>query len=301
MILESLLGLYRIFYVIILALVFLLANRLGKDIFKPYTYSQKKRSNEILYYKKKANFSINDIRKNLSSKFPVIGLSEDDRVEIQKKIDRLGLSLSVEEIRQTQVLYAFVVLVIGLLIFLFVHRFFGFLFMLASIYAWKYPIWKIDDEIKRRNDIVASEVPKLYMVMYYSYKHSPRYNFIDKVQSFMKHTNDVFYWDLQLLVNDAKSGGEIYALRQFKKRVPIGVVMRFCDIMETRLEGYDNIGVMQNFKEELDQKRQLKEDEILEKTLNEMNNTLKVGVMFAVVLMLGMYFFSQFIMSFRGL
>ena len=67
------------------------------------------------------------------------------------------------------------------------------------------------------------------------------------------------------------------------------------------IEGYDNIGVMQNFKEELDQKRQLKEDEILEKTLNEMNNTLKVGVMFAVVLMLGMYFFSQFIMSFRGL
>jgi len=45
--------------------------------------------------------------------------------------------------------------------------------------------------------------------------------------------------------------GEEYALKQLKKRVPLRHIIKFCDIMETRLRGYDNISQMTYLKNEL--------------------------------------------------
>lgn len=46
--------------------------------------------------------------------------------------------------------------------------------------------------------------------------------------------------------------GEEFALKQLKKRVPLHYVIKFCDIMETRLKGYDNVSQMAYLKNELD-------------------------------------------------
>ena len=291
---------YWLFYLLILFSTYLLANKLGRDIFRPYSRTQRKRSEDILYYDADDFESFKKLKKDITYKFPVIGMGQAEREIMQKKIERLGLDITVNELRQTQLLYASIVLILGIITSIFVQGLVGFIIMLASIYAWKLPVWKIDDEIKKRNDVVKAELPKLYMVLYYSYRNSPNVNFIDKVQSFMMHTNSLFYQELQLLVNDARQG-EVYALREFKKRVPIGIVMRFCDILETRLIGYDNIAVMQNFKQELDEQRSLKEDELLEKTIENMETSLKIGVYLAIGLLLGTYFTAQLLASFRGL
>ena len=291
---------YIVFYLLIAYSVYLLAKKLGNDLFKPYTRLQKKKSDEVLYYDKDDSLSFDNLKRETAKKLPVLGLSDVDREEIQKKIDRLGLDMSPSEVRQTQVLYALVVILIGVLVMAFVKGLVGFIICLVSIYVWKIPIWKIDDEIKKRNEAVIIGLPKLYMVLYYSYKRSTSVNFIDKIQSFMPHTNELFYQELQLLVDDARSG-EVYALRQFKKRVPINIVMRFCDIMEARISGYDNLAVMQNFKDELDEQRSLREDKLLKQTSENMEATLSSGVYISIFLLLFAYFFAQFAASFRGL
>ena len=45
--------------------------------------------------------------------------------------------------------------------------------------------------------------------------------------------------------------GEEFALKQLKRRVPVHHIIKFCDIMETRLKGYDNISQMAYLKNEL--------------------------------------------------
>lgn len=59
-----------------------------------------------------------------------------------------------------------------------------------------------------------------------------------------------------------------------KRRVPVHHIIKFCDIMETRLKGYDNISQMAYLKNELDEFRiraledELKKDRIVTQEYN---------------------------------
>ena len=107
---------YWLFYLLILFSTYLLANKLGRDIFRPYSRTQRKRSEDILYYDADNFESFKKLKKDITYKFPVIGMSQAER-EIMQKIERLGLDITVNELRQTQLLYASIVLILGTYLF----------------------------------------------------------------------------------------------------------------------------------------------------------------------------------------
>ena len=103
--------------------------------------------------------------------------------------------------------------------------------------------------------------------------------------------------ELEIFIDNIEYGEE-YALKQLKKRVPLRYVIKFCDIMQTRLNGYDNTSQMAYLKNELNDLR----IQTLEKELKaRQNKNIKVqfALIFVLIVYVIIYFYYQFLDAFR--
>lgn len=288
-------------YVLILVIMFcvyLIASRLASSIASPFTYAQKRKSEEDRKYTEKG-LNINDLKRGMSKRLPVIDMREDEEIDLRRKLNRLGLDLSPKDIRQLQLLYSGLLVILAVLLGVLVSRVLFIIVVIFAVVAWKFPIMKINKMIEKRDRAVERELPKLYSVLYYTYKRTPNADLVQKIQSYIKNAGDLFYKEMMLFIEDSRNG-DIYALRQFKKRVPISVVMRFCDIMENRLIGYDNTAIMYDFKAEMEQKMADREDKLLSDLDNKLTTISWVGVMVPIGMILTVYFGAQMVQTFRN-
>ena len=288
-----------IYTLVIIALLGVILNKLFRPIFKPYTYSQIKKSREDLVYNSKDSFNLEYLQKKVSRRLPIIDMSEDLEIELNKKLSRLGAEATAKDIRRLQLLYAIFTLLVALIIRIMLGKTPALVVALLSIYTWRYPIIRIDKEIYDRNQAIERELPELYSILFYAYKRSAGVNLTSKIQSYIKDSSDLFYKEMMIFIEDARNG-ELYALKEFKKRVPLGIVLRFCDIMETRLTGYDNISVMYNFKKEMDDKRSAREDKLLKDLSARLNTIAWIGVMVPMGIILIIYFAAQMMTAFAN-
>lgn len=288
-----------IYTLVIIALLGVILNKLFRPIFKPYTYSQIKKSREDLVYNSKDSFNLEYLQKKVSRRLPIIDMSEDLEIELNKKLSRLGVEATAKDIRRLQLLYALFTLLVALITRIMLGRTPALVVALLSIYTWRYPIIRIDKEIYDRNQAIERELPELYSILFYAYKRSAGINLTSKIQSYIKDSSDLFYKEMMIFIEDARNG-ELYALKEFKKRVPLGIVIRFCDIMETRLTGYDNISVMYNFKKEMDDKRSAREDKLLKDLSARLNTIAWIGVMVPMGIILIIYFAAQMMAAFAN-
>jgi len=288
-----------IYTLVIIALLGVILNKLFRPIFKPYTYSQIKKSREDLVYNSKDSFNLEYLQKKVSRRLPIIDMSEDLEIELNKKLSRLGVEATAKDIRRLQLLYALFTLLVALITRIMLGRTPALVVALLSIYTWRYPIIRIDKEIYDRNQAIERELPELYSILFYAYKRSAGVNLTSKIQSYIKDSSDLFYKEMMIFIEDARNG-ELYALKEFKKRVPLGIVIRFCDIMETRLTGYDNISVMYNFKKEMDDKRSAREDKLLKDLSARLNTIAWIGVMVPMGIILIIYFAAQMMAAFAN-
>ncbi len=288
-----------IYTLVIIALLGVILNKLFRPIFKPYTYSQIKKSREDLVYNSKDSFNLEYLQKKVSRRLPIIDMSEDLEIELNKKLSRLGAEATAKDIRRLQLLYALFTLLVALITRIMLGRTPALVVALLSIYTWRYPIIRIDKEIYDRNQAIERELPELYSILFYAYKRSAGVNLTSKIQSYIKDSSDLFYKEMMIFIEDARNG-ELYALKEFKKRVPLGIVIRFCDIMETRLTGYDNISVMYNFKKEMDDKRSAREDKLLKDLSARLNTIAWIGVMVPMGIILIIYFAAQMMTAFAN-
>lgn len=288
-----------IYTLVIIALLGVILNKLFRPIFKPYTYSQIKKSREDLVYNSKDSFNLEYLQKKVSRRLPIIDMSEDLEIELNKKLSRLGAEATAKDIRRLQLLYALFTLLVALIIRIMLGKTPALVVALLSIYTWRYPIIRIDKEIYDRNQAIERELPELYSILFYAYKRSAGVNLTSKIQSYIKDSSDLFYKEMMIFIEDARNG-ELYALKEFKKRVPLGIVIRFCDIMETRLTGYDNISVMYSFKKEMDDKRSAREDKLLKDLSARLNTIAWIGVMVPMGIILIIYFAAQMMTAFAN-
>lgn len=283
---------------VILVCVYLLASRFAGSVVSPFTYAQKRKSEEDRKYEDKG-FDFYEFQKGVSKRMPIIDMDEEYEEELCGKIDRLGIDITPREIRQLQLLYSGVVGVVAFIAFLLGQAAIAGVLAVIAVFVWRLPVARIDREIKNRDAAVEEELPRMYSVLYYTYKRNPSADLIQKVQSYIKNTSDLFYKEMMLFIEDSRNG-DIYALRQFKKRVPISVVMRFCDIMENRLIGYDNLSIMYDFKVEMLEKMAEREDMMLKKFSHRLDVIANVGVMVPIGLILMVYFGAQIVQTLKG-
>lgn len=177
-------------------------------------------------------------------------MSYSDIRRYQMIIDRLDLGIKPEEIRLDQFLYAVLALLISSVMYL-ANPLLGYVSAIFIILGWLYPINNLEQMIEKKNKNISLEFPAFYSMVYYQYSKAVSIYLSDVIKDYLPNANEDMAEELGVMLDNIEYGEE-YALKQFKKRVPLHYIIKFCDIMETRLRGYDNISQMAYLKNEMD-------------------------------------------------
>lgn len=240
-------------------------------IYRPVSSRQKKQSRMYSKNKKKEDFSkkVNAIKRNIAGKYVKNLISSAERVRYKKIIDRLDLAIKPEEVRLEQILYT-VGAIILTVIMLSGSRLLGCCTAILIFLGWIYPINEMEKKIEKKNKNISLEFPAFYSMVYYQYSKSVNIYLADVIKDYIPNANHDMAEELGVMLDNCEYG-EGYALKQLKKRIPLHYIIKFCDIMETRLNGYDNISQMTYLKNDMDQFRiKSLEDELL---MRERSNT----------------------------
>ena len=129
-------------------------------------------------------------------------------------------------------------------------------------------------------------------MVFYQYSRSVNIFLADVVRDYIPNANEDLADELGVMLDNIDYADEEYALRQLKKRVPKHFIIKFCDIMETRLRGYDNVAQMQYLKNEIDAYRIAELEKELEKRKKKNNR-----IQFTLICILMLYIMIYFLFS----
>lgn len=278
--------------------IFYLVKTLLYPIFKPVSRKQKQRTRQYLQ-ERKAN-SLNNkmlsFKKYFSEKVIRKLMSTTEINRYKKMIDRLDLNLNPEEIRADQILYSTIAFVVTVIMY-FANPLLGYISATFIILGWLYPLNELDKTIENKNKNISLDFPAFYSMVYYQYSKSVSIYLSDIVKDYMPNANADMAEELGVMLDNIEYGEE-NALKQFKKRVPLHYIIKFCDIMETRLRGYDNISQMTYLKNELDDFRiRALEDELEKRELK--NSRLQMILIIVLVVYIVIYYIFTIIESLK--
>ena len=153
---------------------------------------------------------------------------------------------------------------------------------------------ELEKTIERKNKNISLDFPAFYSMVYYQYSKSVNIFLSDVIKDYIPNANPDMAEELGVML-DNMDYGEEYALKQLKKRVPMHYIIKFCDIMETRLKGYNNVSQMTYLKNEVDEFRIVALEDELERRRRS-NDKSSVNTYFCTYCL---YFNLLFIYNFR--
>lgn len=270
-----------------------------KEFVKPVSSEKKK----LLENSKKAGrnldeFNLKQLRDELLQKIKGIynvSLSDLDREEMAKDLNRLGIEKTPEDIRRLQILYALIFLILAIFMF-FISPLLGIIMLASTLIIWKIPTNSIKKEINLRNAEFLLRLDELYSIIFNQYKRKNDEHLGNIIAAYIPTTSELMRKELMLVMRDIESG-EDYALKQLKQRIPRPLILRFCDIILNNLEGVDNVDVMDNFYQELKQIRdreRRKRNEKRASKIDMVNKTLYAPFIFLVIIYLAVSTISNF-------
>jgi len=261
--------------------------------FKPTSKKQKQR---IRQYAKAREKELRK-KKQIESQRAFIGkygqflLTDVAREDIKRTLDRLDISDTLpEEIRLKQLMYALCGVALALAAFP-INPLFGYVSILFAVLLYLIPRDKIEKKAKKREENISRDFPAFYSMLYYQFSKSIHIHLADVIKDYLPNANEDMTKELGVILDNIEYGEE-YALKQFEKRVQIHFVTQFCDIMQTRLRGYNNINQMLYFKNEIDGFRM----ELLEKELAK-RQSQNSKIQMILVIVLAVYIMAYFLFS----
>ncbi|QNU67806.1 hypothetical protein EHE19_004920 [Ruminiclostridium herbifermentans] len=267
-------------------------------IYKPVSKKQKKRGREFAREKKKYNYKkkIFKMKRQLASKYGKKILGRAERVRFQKIIDRLDLNETPEEIRITQIAYLIGAVLLTLFM-LSANRLLGCITGIFIILGWMYPVDKLEKTIERKNKNISLDFPAFYSMVYYQYSKSVNIYLADVIKDYIPNANPDMSEELGVMLDNIDYGEE-YALKQLKKRVPLHYILKFCDIMETRLNGYDNVSQMTYLKNEVDEYRVKALEDELQKRQSS-NSKIQIALVAILIVYIIIYYLFTILASLK--
>jgi len=215
-------------------------------------------------------------------------MSEQKEDELEKLLRRLNKDKTPEEVVLDQMIF----LAVGLLLALFMfsaNSVLGLISALFIVIGWFYPVDALRKEFDLKNTNIALDFPEFYSMVFYQYSRSVNIFLADVIRDYMPNANQDLADELGVMLDNIDYADETYALRQLKKRVPKHFIIKFCDIMETRLRGYDNVSQMQYLKNEIDAFRVSELEKELEKRKIK-NNMIQYTLIGVLMLYIMIYF-----------
>jgi len=260
---------------------------------KPASKKQKQRIRQYVKEREKElrKKKRTQARRGFIRKYGEFLLTDVTRTEIGRMLSRLDMSdVLPEEIRLKQIIYALSGAAFALIAFA-ANPLFGYVSILFTVLVFMIPRDELNKKIKRREMNIARDFPPFYSMVYYQYARSVNIYLADIVKDYLPNAGEDLAKELGIILDNIDYG-EDYALKQFKKRVQIHYVAKFCDIMETRLKGYDNTAQMLYFKNEIDMFRM----ETLEKELAK-RQSQNTKIQIVLVAVLAVYIMAYFLFS----
>ncbi len=266
--------------------------------FKPVSNKQKSRVRRFINERKKEKLKgkIRGVKLYLANQYGRYLISTAEKSRLKKMIDRLDLGIKPEEIRIDQ-LFLLLCAVLVTMFMLTANQLLGYTSAVFIILAWLYPIDELEKTIERKNQNIAFDFPAFYSMVYYQYSKSVNIFLADVIKDYIPNANPDMSDELGVMLDNIDYGEE-YALKQLKKRVPLRYVIKFCDVMETRLKGYDNISQMAYLKNELDEFRVMAlEDELAKR--ERINARLQMILIVVLAIYIAVYYLFMVLSSLK--
>lgn len=252
--------------------------------YKPVNSNQKKRARRFMKERNSAAFKekLYQMKRKFAFKYVRRMVGTAQRLRLQKMIDRLDLPIKPEEVRADQILYTLGALLLTAFM-MSANQLLGYVTAIFIILGWLYPVNELEKKIDKKNKNIALDFPAFYSMVYYQYAKSVNIYLADVIRDYLPNANPDMAEELGVMLDNIDYGEE-YALKQFKKRMPMHYIIKFCDIMETRLKGYDNVSQMVYLKNEVDEYRiRALEDDL---KARERSNA---RIQFVLIIVLGIY------------
>ncbi len=267
-------------------------------VFKPVSGKQKKRARRFIKEKQSAALKqkIEQMKKELARKYLKGFVGSAERARFQKIIERLDLGMKPEDIRMEQLVYTAGAVLITAAV-MSANRLLGCAAAIFIILAWLYPVVELEKVIDRKNKNISYDFPAFYSMVYYQYAKSVNIYLADVIKDYLPNANPDMAEELGVMLDNIDYGEE-YALKQLKKRVPLHYIIKFCDIMETRLRGYDNVSQMTYLKNEVDEFRiRALEEELQQRERN--NSRIQWSLVGVLVVYIVIYYLFTILASLK--
>jgi len=266
------------------ASVLYLIKTLIYPFFKPVSKRQKNRMRMYMKERQSVKFKekVKNLKREIALKYIKNLIGSSERQRFQKIIDRLDLGIKPEEIRLEQFIYTFGAIILTIFMAS-ANKILGFITGIFIILGWLYPVEELEKIIERKDKNISLEFPSFYSMVYYQYSKSVNIYLADVIKDYIPNAGSDMAEELGVMLDNMVYGEE-FALKQLKRRVPMHHIIKFCDIMETRLKGYDNISQMAYLKNELDEYRiRALEDEL------ERRKSINSRIQFVLIVILMVY------------
>lgn len=261
--------------------------------FKPTSKKQKQRIRQYARAREKDLQKKQRLEKQrvFLSKYGQFLLTDDAREEIKRTFERLDIHDTLpEELRLKQLMYALGGVLLAIITFP-INALFGYASILLAVLLYLMPRDEIEKKAKLREENIARDFPAFYSMLYYQFSKSVHIHLSDIIKDYLPNANGDMAKELGVILDNIEYGEE-YALKQFEQRVQIHFVTQFCDIMQTRLRGYNNINQMLYFKKEIDAFRM----EMLEKELAK-RQSQNTKLQMVLVVVLAVYIMAYFLFN----
>lgn len=275
--------------------IFYLIYSILKVFFKPLRGKRINYTRSFIASNKKQKFKkkLLRLKKNIAIKYSKYLLISDlKKAELASNLRRLNTKKIPEEVRLEQIGYAGLAAIVSFL-FLQFSTLLGYTCMIFIVLGWMYPVDEIQKVITRKNNNILKDIPVFYNMIYYQYSKSVHIFLADIIKDFLPNANKDMAEELEIILDDIEYG-EQYALKQFKSRVPLRYVIRICDLIETRLKGYDNLAQMAYLKNELDELRVVRLESELEKRRHKSSNIQIILIIILGIYIITYYYFQMF-------
>ena len=280
---------------IALAVVVYLIKVFLYPLYKPASNKQKKRARQYVNDRKKehAKQRAKNRRLNFIKDYGKYLMTNEKRSRVAKMLNRLDMDMLPEEVRLQQITYALIAAGAALVLYP-LNNILGLCTAIFVILGWMMPMDELDKKIESKNRNIARDFPAFYSMVYYQYSKTINIYLADVIKDFLPNANRDMADELGVMLDNIEYGEE-YALKQLKKRVPLHYIIKFCDVMETRLKGYDNTSQMTYLKNEIDEfrVRSLEEELSRRQAANE-------RLQFFLIVILVIYIVIYFIFSTLG-
>lgn len=266
-----------------------LVKQLLYPFFKPVSGKQKKRARRFMKERRSEAFKLKLLgwKKRFAAGYVRNLIGSEARSRYGKMIDRLDLPMSPEELRAEQLFYVAGAVLVTLLLFT-ANALLGCVSAIFIILGWLYPVSELEKTIDRKNKNISLDFPAFYSMVYYQYSKSVNIFLADVIKDYLPHANTDMAEELGVMLDNIEYG-EGHALKQMKKRVPLHYIIKFCDVMETRLRGYDNVSQMAYLKNELDEFRIRALEDELDRRMRS-NSRIQILLIVVLVIYIALYY-----------